>query len=64
MFRQNIGEEKMDDSKRTPFVNVRDRAGNEYICPLEALKDLKHATEEELKNCVDDARSPHPYAGG
>jgi hypothetical protein len=37
------------------FVRVKDAAGNEFICPLDALKDPKHATEEELANCVDDA---------
>jgi hypothetical protein len=42
--------------KPTQHVWVKDRAGNEFICPAEALKDPKHATKEELKNCVDDAR--------
>lgn len=54
----------MADFTRTPFVYVKDRAGNEFVCPLEALKDAKHATDEELKNCIDDAKTPHPYAGG
>ena len=49
---------------RTPFVWVKDKAGNEFICQMDALKDPKHATEEELKNCVDDAKSPQPFAGG
>jgi len=38
-----------------PFVWVKDKAGNEYICPLDSLKDPKKATQDELKNCVDDA---------
>jgi hypothetical protein len=57
----------MSDEKatgRTPFVWVKDKAGNEFICQMDALKDPKHATPEELKNCVDDAKSPQPYAGG
>jgi alkaline phosphatase len=37
------------------YVRVKDGVGNEYLCPLEALKDTKEATEEELDNCVDDA---------
>lgn len=49
---------------RTQFVWVKDRAGNEFVCPLDALKDAKHATEEELNNCINDATSPQPYAGG
>jgi hypothetical protein len=39
--------------RSTAFIRVEDRAGNQYICPLEALKDPAHATEEELKNCFD-----------
>lgn len=50
--------------ERTPFVWVKDKAGNEFICQLDALKDPKKATSEELKNCVDDAKSPQPFAGG
>lgn len=45
----------MTESKHqsTVFIRVEDRAGNQYICPLEALKDPAHATEEELRNCFD-----------
>jgi hypothetical protein len=49
---------------RTQFVWVKDKAGNEFVCPIDALKDPKAASKEELKNCVDDAKSPQPYAGG
>ncbi len=42
--------------KRTNFVHVRDKAGNEFICPVESLKDPKHVSEEELNACFDDAR--------
>lgn len=37
------------------FVWVKDRKGNEFICPVNALKDPKKASQEELKDCVDDA---------
>ena len=37
------------------WVRVKDNAGNEFICPLNALKDRQSATEDELDNCVDDA---------
>ena len=30
------------------WVRVKDDAGNEFICPLNALKDRQSATEEEL----------------
>ncbi len=42
--------------KRQSFVRVKDKAGNEFICPRESLKDPEHATEDELRNCIDDAR--------
>lgn len=44
------------------YVRVKDQAGNDFICPIESLIDTKKATEEELKNCVDDATVGR-YAG-
>jgi hypothetical protein len=44
------------------YVRVKDGAGNEFLCPIDALKDPKKATEEEIKNCVDDATVGR-YAG-
>jgi hypothetical protein len=49
---------------RTQFVWVKDKAGNEFVCPLEALKDPRNVAADDLKNCVDDAKSPQPFAGG
>jgi hypothetical protein len=45
----------MTEQKDTPtlYVRVKDRRGKEFICPLDALKDPKNCTEEELKNCLD-----------
>lgn len=40
-------------SKET-YVRVKDAKGNEFICSLDALKDIKHASDDELTNCVDD----------
>lgn len=39
-----------------PFVWVTDKKGNQFICPMDALKDPKHATKEELASCVDEAK--------
>ncbi|WP_449247083.1 hypothetical protein [Desulfarculus baarsii] len=39
------------------FVWVKDRAGNEFICPAAALKDPKSASTEELSKCLDDAKA-------
>ncbi len=41
--------------ERDVWVRVTDNAGNEFICPLNALKDRQSATDEELDHCVDDA---------
>jgi hypothetical protein len=37
------------------FVWVKDKAGNEYVCRVMDLKDPKKVSEEDLKNCIDDA---------
>ncbi|MGD9124770.1 MAG: hypothetical protein PVG60_06735 [Desulfarculaceae bacterium] len=42
------------------YVWVKDRAGNEFICPVSALKDPQSATDDELKGCVDDAKAGVP----
>lgn len=52
----------MEEKKGEVYVKVKDAAGNDFICPINALKEAKHATEEELDNCVDDATT-HRYAG-
>ncbi|MFO7556646.1 MAG: hypothetical protein R6W88_15705 [Desulfobacterales bacterium] len=44
-----------EKEKKDVWVRVKDNAGNEFICPLNALKERKSATEDELENCVDDA---------
>jgi hypothetical protein len=37
------------------FVWVKDKAGNEFVCKVEDLKDPKKVSEGDLKNCIDDA---------
>jgi hypothetical protein len=49
---------------RTNMVWVRDRAGNEYVCELKALKNPKELSEEEKKHCIEDASVHQPSAGG
>ena len=44
-----------NQEEKDVWVRVKDNAGNEFICPLNALKDRQSATDEELDNCVDDA---------
>jgi len=50
------------NDKKALYVRVHDKAGNEFICPLEALKDPKTASDEELDQCVDDGTVGR-YAG-
>ena len=35
------------------YVKVKDSSGNEWLCPLEALKSARKATDEELNDCVE-----------
>jgi hypothetical protein len=48
--------------KKQVYVRVKDEAGNAFYCPIDALKDIRRATEEELENCVDNAVAER-YAG-
>jgi hypothetical protein len=41
--------EKKDDV----FVKVKDMAGNEFVCPLNELKNVKNVSEEELEDCFE-----------
>ena len=49
-------------TKKALYVRVKDKAGNDFICPVESLIDPSEATEEELEYCVDDATVGR-YAG-
>ena len=51
-----------EDREQQVYVKVKDFAGNEYVCPIDALKNLKEVSEEVLDNCVDDATVGR-YAG-
>jgi len=44
-----------EQEKKPVYVRVKDRAGNQFLCPIDALKDMNKATEQELENCVDNA---------
>lgn len=45
----------MAEIKGGPLVWVKDNAGNRFLCPMEALIDPNFVTEDQKKNCVDDA---------
>lgn len=38
---------------RPKYVKVKDRLGTEWLCPLDAMKNAKYATQEELDECVE-----------
>ncbi len=44
-----------DKNSENLYVRVKDYAGNEFVCPIDALKNPRDVSEEELENCVDDA---------
>ncbi len=41
--------------KRDKYLKVKDKAGREFLCPLDALKSINEATEEELAERVEEA---------
>jgi len=42
------------DAHRKKYVRLNDKTGSEFLCPLDALKSIKDATEEELAECVEE----------
>lgn len=41
--------------KKEVYVKVSDQAGNLFVCPIEALKDIREASSAELENCIENA---------
>jgi len=35
------------------YIRLKDKTGSEFLCPLDALKSIDEATEEELAECVE-----------
>jgi hypothetical protein len=44
------------------YVRVKDMAGNSFLCPIDALKDPKDVSEDDMELCVDNAVTER-YAG-
>jgi hypothetical protein len=53
--KRKVGLAMAEHDKKPVYVRVRDEAGNQFLCPIDALKDIKKATAEDLENCVDNA---------
>jgi hypothetical protein len=41
------------EKKEDVFVKVKDMAGNEFVCPLNELRNAKSVSEAELENCFE-----------
>ena len=41
------------DAQRKRYIRLKDKSGSEFLCPLDALKSIKDATDEELAECVE-----------
>ena len=41
-----------------PLIWIKDRNGETYMCPLNAVKDPKNATEAELAQCMIESHNP------
>lgn len=41
------------EKKDGVFVKVKDMAGNEFVCPLNELRNVKNVSDEELEDCFD-----------
>ena len=52
----------MSDQKGNLYVKVKDLAGNDFVCPIDALKNPEELSDVDLDNCVDDATVKR-YAG-
>jgi hypothetical protein len=35
------------------YVKVKDMAGNEFVCPLNELRDARKVSDAELENCFE-----------
>ena len=37
------------------FIKVKDRDGNEFVCPISALRNPEELSDEEKARCIDAA---------
>jgi hypothetical protein len=49
-------------SLKDRFVWVKDREGNEFVCPIDALKNPDELTEDEKSRCYN-AKPPQESIG-
>ncbi len=49
-------EKKESHILKDRFVWVKDKEGNEFVCPISALRNPDELTEEEKSRCMDAAQ--------
>ena len=55
LSKTNNREDSIMDTEKNEnvYVRVKDMAGNDFVCPLNELRDPKSLTEAEAENCVE-----------
>lgn len=43
----------MAKTNKLKYFKLKDKDGNEFLCPLKALKHIADATTKELDECVE-----------
>jgi hypothetical protein len=38
---------------KNTYINVKDQTGNDYLCPMNAVKDRNAITDQEFDECVE-----------
>ena len=41
------------ETNENVYVKVTDMAGNEFVCPLNELRDARKISDAELENCFE-----------
>lgn len=59
-----MADEIIEPKGRQQFVWVKDKAGNEFACPVDVLKKPEELSDKEKSGCIDDATVHQPSAGG
>jgi hypothetical protein len=43
------------ENTETLYVKVKDMAGNDFVCPLDELRDPNSISDAEMEDCVENA---------
>ena len=41
------------ENNENVYVKVKDMAGNDFVCPLNELRDVKTISDADLENCFE-----------